>query len=73
MVRKRLDTSLSDIKSKDNQFCRNIDRQLISEEGTLLWLSRRDLKGKTRGEIIESQNQALQIRYHGIKMWRRNK
>jgi len=71
--RKRLDTSLSDVQIKDNQFCRNIDRQLVSEEDTLLWLSRGDLKGKTGSEIIEAQNQALQIRCHAMKMWRRNK
>jgi len=44
---KKLVTSLSDIQSRDNQFCRDIDRQLISEEETLLWLSKRDLKRKT--------------------------
>jgi hypothetical protein len=33
----------------------------------LLWLSRRDPKGKTGSEIIEAQDQALQIRCHAIK------
>ena len=44
------------------------DGQLISEEDTFLWLSRRDLKGETKSEIIAAQDQALQTRYHATKI-----
>jgi hypothetical protein len=40
-----------------------MDRQLLSEEDTFLWLSREDLKGKTEIEIIAAQDQALQAKY----------
>ena len=33
-------------KVMHGQFIRNIDRQLISEEDTSLWLSKGDLKGR---------------------------
>lgn len=69
--RKKLVTILNNIQSRDNQFCRSINEQLFTEEDTLLWLSRRDLKGKTESEIIEAQNQALQIRCHAIKILRK--
>ena len=34
------------------QYIRNIDRQLISEEDTLIWLSKGDLKAETESEIV---------------------
>jgi hypothetical protein len=34
---------------------RSMDRQLISEEDTFLWLSRGDLRGETDSEIISAQ------------------
>jgi len=34
------------------QYIRNIDRQLISEEDTFLWLAKRDLKAETESEIV---------------------
>ena len=37
----------------------NIDRQLISEEDTVLWLSKGDLKAETESEIVAAQGQAL--------------
>jgi hypothetical protein len=42
---------------------RNIDRQLISEEETFLWLSKGDLKAETESEIVAAQDQALQTKY----------
>ena len=45
------------------QYIRNIDRQLISEEETFLWLSEGDLKAETVSEIVAAQDQALQTKY----------
>ena len=42
------------------QYIRSKDTELISEEGTFLWLLRGDMKGKTGSEIIAAQDQALQ-------------
>ena len=42
------------------QYIRNIDRQLISEEDTFLWLLKGDLKAETEIEIVAAQDQALQ-------------
>jgi len=41
-----------------------MDRQLISEEDTCLYLWRGDLKRETESEIIAAQGQALQTKYH---------
>ena len=41
------------------QYIRNIDRQLISEEDTFLWLSKGDLKAETESEILAAQDQTL--------------
>jgi hypothetical protein len=46
------------------QHIRSMDRQLISEEDTFLWLSRRELKGETESEIIAARDQTLQTKYH---------
>jgi hypothetical protein len=37
------------------QYIRNTDRQLIREEYTFLWLSKRDLKAETESEIVAAQ------------------
>jgi len=51
------------------QYIRSINMQLISEEDTLLWLSRGDMKAETENEIIAAQDQILQTTYCAIKMW----
>ena len=50
------------------QYIRNIDRQLISEEDTFLWLSKGDLKAETESEIVAAQDQALQTKYYTTKI-----
>ena len=46
----------------------NIDRQLISEEDTFLWLSKRDLKAETESEIVAAQDQVLQTKYYATEI-----
>ena len=50
------------------QYIRNIDRQLISEEDTFLWLWKGDLKAETESEIVAAQDQALQTKYYATKI-----
>jgi len=50
------------------QYIRNIDRQLIGEEDTFLWLSKGDLKAETESEIVAAQDQALQTKYYATKI-----
>ena len=50
------------------QYIRNIDRQLISDEDTFLWLSKGDLKAETESEIVAGQEQALQTEYYATKI-----
>jgi len=50
------------------QYIRNIDRQLITEEDTFLWLSKGDLKAKTESEIVAAQDQAPQTKYYATKI-----
>ena len=50
------------------QYIRNIDRQLISEEDTFLWLLKGDLKAETEIEIVAAQDQALQTKYYATKI-----
>jgi len=50
------------------QYIRNIDRQLISEEDTFLWLSKRDLKAETESEMVAAQEQAIQTKYYATKI-----
>ena len=43
-------------KVMHGQYIRNIDRQLISEEDTFLWLSKGDLKAENESEIVAAQD-----------------
>jgi hypothetical protein len=47
---------------------RNMDRQLMSEEDTFLWLSKGDLKSETESEIVAAQDQALNVKYYATKI-----
>ena len=55
-------------KVMHGQYIRNIDRQLIGEEDTFLWLSKGDLKAETESEIVAAQDQALQTKYNATKI-----
>jgi hypothetical protein len=55
-------------KVMHGQYIRSIDKQLISEEDTFLWLSKGDLKAQTESEIVAAQDQALQTKYHATKL-----
>jgi hypothetical protein len=55
-------------KVMHGQYIRSIDKQLISEEDTFLWLSKGDLKAETESEIVTAQDQALQTKYHATKI-----
>jgi hypothetical protein len=50
------------------QYIRSMDRELISEEDTFLWLLTGDVKGQAGSEIIAAQDQALQTKYHATKI-----
>jgi hypothetical protein len=55
-------------KVMHGQYLRNLDRQLISEEDTFLWLSKGDLKAETESEIVAAQDQALNTKYYTTKI-----
>ena len=42
----------------------SMDRQLISEEDTFLWLSKGDLEAEIESEIVAAQDQALHAKYY---------
>jgi hypothetical protein len=45
-----------------------MDRQLIGEGDTFLWLSKGDLKAETESEIVAAQDQALHTKYYATKI-----
>jgi hypothetical protein len=55
-------------KVMHGQYNRNIDRQLISEEDTFLWLSKGDLKAETESEIVAAQDQTIKTKYYVTKI-----
>jgi len=50
-------------KIMHEQYIKNMDRHLISEEDTVLWLSNGDLKAESESEIVAAQDQALNTNY----------
>jgi hypothetical protein len=50
------------------QYIRSIDRQLISEEDTFIWLMGGDLKAETESIIIAAQDRALKTKYHATNI-----
>ena len=54
-------------KVMHGQYLRGIDRHLIHEEDTFLWLTKGDLKAETGSEIVAAQDQALHTMYYGKK------
>jgi hypothetical protein len=50
------------------QYIRNLDRQLIGEEDTFLWLSNGDLKAETESEMVAAQDQALNTKCYATKI-----
>jgi hypothetical protein len=55
-------------KAMHGQYMRNIDRKLISEEDTFLWITKGDLKAETESEIVAEQGQALQTKYYATEI-----
>jgi hypothetical protein len=54
-------------KVMHGQYIRNVNRQLISEEDTFLWLSNGDLQAETESEIVAAQDQATQTKYYATR------
>jgi hypothetical protein len=59
-------------KVMHGQYIGNMDRQLISEEDTFLWLSKGELKAETESEIVTAQDQSLNTNYFFFFFWRYN-
>jgi len=55
-------------KVMHGQYIRNIDRELVNEEDTLLWISKGDLNAETESEIVAAQDQAIQTKYYATKI-----
>jgi hypothetical protein len=62
-----------EIKVMHGQYIRRVDRQLVGEEDTLICLLLEVLKGETGSEIIATQDQALQTKYHSKKNYYKQK
>jgi hypothetical protein len=50
------------------QYIRSIDRQLVSEEDTFLWLTKGETEAETESEIVAAQDQALKTKYFATKI-----
>jgi hypothetical protein len=59
-----------DRKAMYAQYIRNIDRQTIIAEDTLLWPSKGDLKGETENEIITAQDRELKTKCQAAKIYK---
>jgi hypothetical protein len=60
-------------KLMHGQHIRSMDKHLIKEEDTFLWLSKGDLKAETESEIVAAQDQALQTKYYATKILQKEK
>jgi hypothetical protein len=49
------------------QCVRSINRQIISEKDTFLWIPRGNLKAETEGEIITVREQVYENKYYATK------
>jgi hypothetical protein len=50
------------------QYIRNIDRELVCEEDTFLWLTKGDLKAETESEVLAAQDQSLQTECYATEI-----
>jgi hypothetical protein len=50
------------------QYIRNMDRHLINEEDTFLWILKGDQKVETESEIVAAQDQVLHTKYYATKI-----
>jgi Ni,Fe-hydrogenase III component G len=57
-------------KQSNGQYIRDMDRQLVSEEDTFLWLWKGNLKAETEIEIVAAQDKALNTKYYATKILR---
>jgi len=55
-------------KEMHGQYTKSTDKQFIREGNTFLWLSRGDLKGENKSEIIAAQDKALQNKNRAIEI-----
>jgi hypothetical protein len=55
-------------KVMHEQYIRNMERQLIIEEDTFLWLPKGDLEVETESEIKAAQDHALNTKYCATKI-----
>jgi hypothetical protein len=53
---------------KHRHCIRNTDRQIISEDITFVWIWWKDLKAETESELMATQDQVLQTKYHATKI-----
>ena len=56
-------------KVMHGKYIRNIDRQLISEVDTFLWLSKGDLKAETESEIVQHKTKRYKRNTMQQKYW----
>jgi hypothetical protein len=53
---------------KHGQYIRHTDQQLVSEESASIWIWWKDLKAETESELVATQDQVLQTKYHATKI-----
>jgi len=53
---------------KHRDCIRSTDRQIVSEEITFVLIWWKDLKAETESELMATQDQVLQTKYHATKI-----